>query len=202
MDLLCQRRGNLSATNKQTQVSWKIFNWVLYKMLLGAMKLKAVKSFSNGLWQEKWGLWLRLPPQLVFTCQLSICCEMWWAPDPALSTCQQSWHVAEPDQQPPLNVRESACSYPLPIGFSQYRTPSKAAALKEQNILLLSALQRAKKWPLPVRNLFPSSWHPHSKSCLSTSLITTHSFLFCLAMFTAYQFVLLKDFEFYGLSTP
>lgn len=84
MDLLCWRRGNLTATNKQTNSSVMKDIWVLYKVLLGAMKLKAAKSFSSGLWQEKWSLWLRVPPQLVFKCQLSICCQTKWALDRAL----------------------------------------------------------------------------------------------------------------------
>lgn len=150
--------------------------WVLHIMLLSAMKLKAAKSFSNGLWQEEWSLWLKAPPQVVFKCQLSMCCQTWWAMDPALCKCQQSWSVATLNQQPPLNVHDGACSYPLHGGSSPYRTLSKAAALKEETTLLLSVLQRAKKLPPPEWNLFPSSWHPHYTSGLSTSLITTLSY--------------------------
>lgn len=144
--------------------------------------------------------WLKVPPQIVLKCQLSICCQTRWAPYPALCACQQSWSVAEFNQQPLLNVCEAVYSYPLPVRSSPYRIPSKATTLKEGTALLLSALQRAKKWPLPNRNLFPSSWNPHYKSNLSTSLITTPSFLFCLTVFAVYQFAQLK--EFYGLSTP
>lgn len=50
------------------------------------------------------------------------------------------------------------------------------------------APKRAKKLPLPDQNFFPSLWHPHYKSGLSTSSVTASFFLFCLAMFTAYWF--------------
>lgn len=114
----------------------------------------------------------------VFCCQTG---EPWFLPYACVSRAE----VLEFQQQPPLKAHESTCSYPLPLGPHHTGIPSKAPALKAWITLLLSDLQRAKKWPLSQWKIFPAWWYPHYKSGLATSSITTRSFLFCLSMFTA-----------------